>query len=214
MAKLKGEEQKQFLRRRLEEQRHLLRKSIDELTTGDLAEAVRIGTAIRVLVHETANSKPLLKQLTPNYLQLEILDRVPTKEEAAPPGMRRMVVTSVPISIKMSDEGVFLNPKLDIADFAPSILGKWWTRPCLLLPGLGGFSRKEIVLGLSNKEGGAHVDTDMTKKYRQLLDCKSLQVGWNQEGVSPLNLSRLMAGQAGIELLDCLDTNFCNGANE
>jgi hypothetical protein len=79
---------------------------------------------------------------------------------------------------------------------------------------LGGFSRKEIVLGLSNKEGGAHVDTDMTKKYRQLLDCKSLQVGWNQEGVSPLNLSRLMAGQAGIELLDCLDTNFCNGANE
>jgi hypothetical protein len=208
MVRLTGEDQRKFLRERLEEQRHLLRKSIKEFTSGDLTEGVRIATAMRVLVHETGSSKPLLKQLTPNYLELRVPDRAPAKQEDAPPGTQRMVVMSVPISVKITDKGVFLNPDLDIEVYAPSILGRWWTRPCLILPGLGGFSRKELVLGLANKEGGAHVDTDIPARYQQLLDSKALQIGWSKDGTSPLNLSRFMTGQAGIELLDCLDKNF------
>jgi hypothetical protein len=208
MAKLSAEEQKKFLRERLEEQRHLLRKSINELASGDLAEGLRIAVVIRVLAHETASSKPLLKQLTPNYLQLKILDHPDAKAENAPAGTQGIVVLSVPIGITVSEKGVFLKKELDVKAYIQSIVGKWWVRPSLILPGLGGLSRKEIVLGLANKEGGAHVDTDITKKYQLLLECKSFQVGWSKETVSPLNLSRFMAGQAGIELLDCLDKNF------
>ncbi len=40
MAKLTGEDQKKFLREKLEEQRHLLRKSIKEFATGDLTEGL------------------------------------------------------------------------------------------------------------------------------------------------------------------------------
>jgi hypothetical protein len=101
-----------------------------------------------------------------------------------------------------------LNPDLDIEDYAPSILGKWWARPWLILPGLGGFARRELVLGLANKEGGAHVDTDISGRYQKLLQSKSLQIGWGGNTTSPLNLSRYMAGQAAVELLDCLDKNF------
>jgi hypothetical protein len=72
MAKLSPENQKKFLHEKLEEQRHLLRKSVDELANGDLAEGVRIATTVRVLVHESGSSKPLLKQLTPNYLELPV----------------------------------------------------------------------------------------------------------------------------------------------
>lgn len=199
---------KEYLRERLEEQRHLLRKSIREMAAGDLAEAIHIAAIIRVLVHETGSSKPLLKQLTPNYLQMEILDRIPSKEEDLPPGKRSVVVLSFPVSVRMTSEGIFLNPDLNVETYAPSILGKWWQRPCLILPGLGGFSRRELVLGLANKEGGAHVDPDISKRYHQLLESKSVHFGWNKETVAPLNVSRLMTGQAGIELLDCLDRNF------
>jgi hypothetical protein len=53
MAKLTGDDKKKFLGEKLEEQRHLLGKSIKEFASGDLAEAVRLAIAMRVLVHET-----------------------------------------------------------------------------------------------------------------------------------------------------------------
>jgi hypothetical protein len=102
---------------------------------------------------------------------------------------------SAPISVKVSGEGVFLNPDLDQQSYSPSILGKWWTRSSLILPGLGGFSRKEIVLGLADKEGGAHLDIDLPHRYRQLMESQQLQIGWNKESVSPLNLSRFMTAR-------------------
>jgi hypothetical protein len=209
MVGLTGDDKKKFLRERLEEQRHLLQKSIREFASGDLAEAVRLAVAMRVLVHETGSCKPLLGQLASNYLDLAILDRAPAREEQKlPPGTQRVVVMSVPISVKISEKGVFLNPDLDLEAYAPSILGKWWMRPCLILPGLGGFSRKEIALGLADKEGGAHVDVNVSPRYQQLMASKQFQIGWEKEGVTPLNLSRFMTAQAAIELLDCLNKNF------
>jgi hypothetical protein len=211
MAKLTGDDKKRFLSEKLKEQRHLLGKSIKEFASGDLAEAVRLAIAMRVLVYETGNSKPLLGQITSNYLQLEIPDRKPPRNgaEKLPPGLQKAVVMSVPISVKISQEGVFLNPELDREAYEPSILGKWWTRQsCLILPGLGGFSRKEIVLGLAHKEGGAHVDINLHPKYKQLIESRQLQIGWNKDGVSPLNLSRYMTAQAAVELLECLNKNF------
>jgi hypothetical protein len=208
MAKLTGEDRKKFLREKLEEQRHLLDKSIREFASGDLAEGVRLAIALRVLVHETGSSKPLLGQLTRNYLELKILDSKPTQEESVPPGTQQVVAMAVPISVKLTEKGVFLNPDLNVEAYATSIVGRWWTRPSLILPGLGGFSRREIVLGLADKEGGAHVDVNLSPRYRQLLDSKQLQMGWSKEGVSPLNLSRFMAAQAAVQLLDCLNKNF------
>jgi hypothetical protein len=200
MPKLVATDAKTFLQERLQEQYHLLRKSVDEIKRGDLAEGIRIATAVRVLVHESGSSKPLLKQVTKDYLQLEILDS-PTRKPSAP-GRVMMVV---PIGFKLSNEGVHLSGEL--GSKTPTILGKWWTRPALVLQGLGGISRREVILGLTNKEGGAHVDTDMPLRYRQLLECKSFQVGVGKD-VSPLNISRFMAGQCGVEMLDCLERNF------
>jgi hypothetical protein len=208
MAKLIGVEKKTFLLEKLEEQCHLLRKSVADFSSGDLTEAVRMAVAIRVLVHETGSQKPLLKQLDANYLQLVILDEKPKPKENLPPGVKSAVIMSIPVGVQISNKGVFFNPKLTVETYAPSILGSWWTRPSLILPGLGGFSRKEIVLGLADKEGGAHVDINLSRRYRQLIESKQFQVGWNAEGVTPLNLSRYMSAQAAVELLDCLDRNF------
>jgi hypothetical protein len=69
-------------------------------------------------------------------------------------------------------------------------------------------SRKEVGLGLADKEGGAHVDVNLSPRYRPLLASQQLQVGWNEQAVSPLNLSRYMTAQAAVELLDCLNKSF------
>lgn len=202
MAKLTTLERKGLLRSKLEEQRHLLRKSIDDMAAGDLAEALRISTILRVLMHETGNSAPLLKQLTPNYMGLPVPDEPPPVEEELPPGVHKAVVLSVPVSLNIAPDGVLLNPKL--ADNRVEIpLGIWWERPSLVIPGSGGYSRKEVVLGLAHKEGGAHVDLDVSRKYQQLLDYKALILQ-----STAVNLSRMMVGQAGVEMLECLKRNF------
>jgi hypothetical protein len=205
MSSLKGNDKKRYLLERLGELRHLLRKSVADLCAGDLAEALRIATTIRVMVHETGSSKPLLKQIVPNYLDLKIQDWPDAKPEPGPPGTHAVIALHVPVSMNITEHGVFLNP--DLNGFPTSIVGRWWARPSLILPNMGSMSRKEVVLGLANNEGGAHVDTEITRKYEQLLAYGGLRMGTAQE-ITTLNVSRLMAGQAGVELLDCLDRNF------
>jgi len=61
---------------RLKEQMEFLRTSLRGFYAGDFAESVRIATIIRVLVHESGKSKPLLKQAKPNGLELPILEHV------------------------------------------------------------------------------------------------------------------------------------------
>jgi hypothetical protein len=198
MAKLTSSERQVLLKVKLDEQRHLLRKSIDGLAVGDLAEALRVSTILRILMHESGSTKPLLKQLATDYLNLEILDTPPPSAGA---------IFSIPVSFRISSEGVYLNPRLS-DERVPAPLGRWWERPCLILMGLGGFSRRELVLGLANKEGGAHIDLSVSNRYGKLLEYKSFQMGPSQSECSAINLSRLMVGQAGVEMLDCLQRNF------
>ena len=78
----------------------------------------------------------------------------------------------------------------------------------MVLPGLGPFFRRELVMGLANKEGGAHVDSDIPKRYQMVLDSQFVHSMINDIDLGPLNISRLVAGRSGGELLDCLDKNF------
>ena len=165
MAKLSGENKKQYLRERFEEQRLFLSKSIKEFVSGDLAEAVRIAITIRVLVHETGSSKSLLGQLTPNYLDLKILDRAPVREETheLPHGTQSVVVMSVPISVKMNAEGVFLNLDLDVAAYQASILGKWWEDTPLFSPGLVALVGRKSFADLQTRKAAHTLTTISTQ---------------------------------------------------
>jgi len=200
---------KEYFLERLREQRHLLNKSVTEMMKGDLAEALRVAASLRVLIHETGRNKALLAQLNRNYRELEILDsEPPPQKEPLPPGVKAAVVLSFPVGVKITDAGVFLSSEPPPPETQrPTILGKWWNCTSLIIPGAGGFSRKEIVLGLTDKEGGAHVDPEITARYQQLLGYGALRFGTTQK-ITTLNVSRLMAGQAGLELLRFLDQHF------
>jgi len=158
-----------------------------------------------VLIHETGSSKALLKQLDQSYLQFEILDRdeTPPPEASGPPLFR------IPISLQINAQGTSLSSEISEETRVRYPLGHWWERPdVLVLPNVGGFTRKEVIMGLANKEGGAHVDPDISKKYQRLTECKSVQVGNSKDSLTPLKLSRLLAGQSGLELLWYLEKHF------
>ena len=76
----------------------------------------------------------------------------------------------------------------------------------MVLSGLGPFSRRELILNLADKEG-AHVDANISQRYRQVLESQFVRMHLNGEDAA-LNVSRLAAGRCGIELLDYLDKNF------
>ena len=78
----------------------------------------------------------------------------------------------------------------------------------MLLPGIGPVTRRELVLGLVNKEGGAHVDERMPLKYKLLIESKFIQFKINEINLGPLSIARLVAGKCGVELLDSLDRDF------
>jgi hypothetical protein len=209
MAKMTAEERKQFFAQKLNEQRHLLRASITAMGVGDLTQALHVATIIRTLVHETEASKPLLKHLHANYLELPILDRIMEPPKDLGGGVKSITFTC-PVSATISDKGIVsLVPDVPGPEYVQSTLGVWWDRnPCMVLPALGPFSRRELVLGLANKEGGAHVDADIPERYQLVLDSQFVRFKINEIDVGPLNISRLVAGRAGVELLDCLDKNF------
>jgi hypothetical protein len=209
MAKMSADERKKFFSTKLEEQRHLLRAAIAAMGDGDLVQALHVATIIRILVHE-AGSKPLLKNIDPNYLELPVLDRImePPKDHG---GGVKSITFTCPISAKISAPAgtVALITELESSAYVPSKLGTWWdTNPCMVLPALGPFFRRELILGLANKEGGAHVDADIPKRYQMVLDSQFVHFKMNETDLGALNFSRLVAGKAGVELLDCMDKNF------
>jgi hypothetical protein len=206
---MSADNRKKFFSEKLEEQRHLLRTAIAAMGAGDLIQALHVATIIRTLVHE-AGGKPLLKNIDPNYLELPILDR--TMEPPRDLGNGRKSITfSCPISAKVSAPvgTVSLITELESGAYSQSKLGTWWNgNACMVLPGLGPFFRRELILGLANKEGGAHVDADIPRRYQMVLDSQFVRFKINDTDLGALNVSRLVAGKAGVELLDCLDKNF------
>ena len=209
MAKMSSEEREKFHRKALEEQRHLLKAAITGMAAGDLTQALHVAVQIRVLVHE-GTGKPLLKHLDDNYLELPILDRIPEPQPRGPVGGVRSITFFCPVSaqLKAPEGTISLITELLSERHELSKLGVWWRNACMNLPGIGPVERRELILGLSNKEGGAHVDADISEKYKNLMASRFFNAKINNVDLGPVNISRLVAGKSGVELLDCLDRNF------
>src|SRR6266849_17160 len=91
----------------LRDQMGLLRSSLDSFYEGNFAESLRIATIIRLLVHETGKSKPLLKQARPDGLDLQI------KEHAGEAKLDEEEIFSFAVGIRMGP-GPALAPAVDL----------------------------------------------------------------------------------------------------
>ena len=75
------------------------------------------------------------------------------------------------------------------------------------LPAVGAYSRRQLVLDLADKEA-VHSDVDISKQYHQLLGSQFLRFGFGDGEVATINISRLLTGKTGIQMLSFLETHF------
>jgi len=189
---------------KLREQMGFLRTSLRSFYEGDFAESVRIATTIRVLVHETGRSKPLLVQAMPSGLELPILDHAREKAE-------HEQILGFAVSVRL---GSTLAPAVDLGSshYSSSSVGAWWNRTVFTFPSQFAtqlvYRRKQVVLILANKEGGAHLDENEDPDYRRLMTDSPLSFAVSGVRLDTPDLARFLTAQSGVEILDCLKRNF------
>lgn len=156
----------------LSEQLQFLASSNLAFDQGNLAEAKRIAIVIRVLVHDTAVSHSLLAQLGIKD-GLEWADSAPVIDRDP-----NIVARSPGLTTMGFDEGGVTFRGRHSSQIEQSsttrfvTFDEWWERPVILDSNDAEFSRKELVLQLVNKDGGAHIDR-LNEKTHALVHSNS-----------------------------------------
>ena len=157
------------LRFRLTQQLRFLDLSCQAYDAGYLDEAIRIAAVLRVLFHTTSKSASLLDQLGQTAIELLSTCTIGPLPEP-PPGMKQVRLSFGLAPIEFGPEGIAYVPPLGEAHkkrFVPLI--EWWREVVFCLIPETTVTRRDVVLGAANKEGGAHVDPTLTPKYEALI---------------------------------------------
>jgi len=136
-------------------------RSCQAYDEGHIDEAVRIATVIRVLIHDTQASTSLLKHLDAENILLS--STVVTHTDIKPvfmSAMGRTRITSTETTRKPNTDPTALQIQLTVPE--------WWGQ-VVYIYGQVQATRKSLILGAANKDGGAHVDTKLNKEYEALI---------------------------------------------
>jgi len=130
---------------------------------GYLDEAVRIATAIRVLIHETNKSTPLLRHLGAyDTIRLASSNREQPEIEGT------LVLFDGVSELSLGEGGI--RPSL-VGHFPQQLLiSEWWNESVLVSASGVQHTRRTITLACANKDGGAHVDDDRSKAFVELIE--------------------------------------------
>lgn len=182
----------------LKDQYDLLKDALNDFYAGVDARAIDVAVRIRTLVHDSDKSAAFLATIDPNYRALDIYHKPPVGEK---------VVFAIRQSIQMTGDGkskiIRDDFKLALHELVP--LERWWTEDYLKI-GPVHSSKKQIVLDVANKDGGAHVDPVVPTRHAAACE-PPFQFGVNENFVRP-NLARSTVAQAGNELQDYLERHF------
>jgi hypothetical protein len=145
-------------------------KAYDE---GYLSEAKRMAVTLRVLLHDTSSSKSILFLL--NKKNMLFYDTSIDYDPAnLLPTLGLVVLELGPTGGKYVaplDEGAPPRYKNGKVPF-----DVWWNKIVLVDKNKNKFTRKDIVLSVADKDGGAHVDPQLDKPYAELT--RYYSIGW------------------------------------
>jgi hypothetical protein len=148
----------------LGKQLRFLQTSCERYDAGDKDESIRIAQSLRVIFHNTRHSTSLLSHLGRTGL--------------------RLLSTSVDIphgaGYWANLTKITLSPVLELAEYVPKLdttdhrrwvnLTEWWRNEFVYLVGSMVITRRELVLGAANTDGGAHVADSYGFKYEKILE--------------------------------------------
>lgn len=147
----------------LAEQVYFLQKSIEEYDSGVIIEAKRIATILRILFHQTNQSKALL------YL-LDDLDKTYFLSTSVPYSENNLLTHFGLLNIHVSNNGADMKAKLskDTTSSRWITFYTWWNEIIIKDENSQTYTRKQLVTKIANTDGGAHVDEKTTLSYENL----------------------------------------------
>jgi hypothetical protein len=169
----------------LVEQYGLLQSSALSFDRGNEAEALRLATTVRVLVHDTSQSHSLVGQLgTTDRLWVSDTSFLPFHVGGMDANQALTLIHKV---LFPQTALVTLGPGLYVPHcatydtrMAPQRpFADWWSASIASDPGNFKVTRKQLVLDLANREGGAHVDRRPPRPWFEALDRTNFE-GWEQ----------------------------------
>jgi len=192
----------------LKEQISFLQASAGAYDDGFKREAKRLAVVIRVLLHDTSHSKSLM-----NLLGIKTINFLDTSYDYDP---RNLLSFAGLVMIRKFPGGAEFvprcklppKPKGEPMKFVP--FDDWWNKIVVVDNQKNKVKRCDLVLSLSNKMGGAHVDPKLDASYVALTRNNTL--GWrywdgNEEGdIVPVELAS--ARQIAHEVLLSLKNAF------
>jgi hypothetical protein len=195
----------------LRQQYWFLRRSSDAYDRGEHDESRRLALSVRVLVHKTANSSPLLEQLG----LLERLRFVDTALRVPVPGLVLGGAALAITRINFGDGRCEYVPPLD--DLSPERINMlarfhdWWTERIIRTDDGIALDRRALVLGMANTDGGAHVDQALDEDYvrlRQMTGNVSSTIGDVPVGPFAGSLAHASMRQIAHEMQRTLDRDW------
>jgi len=171
----------QDFRAHLAEQLDFLRSSMTAYDGGAEHEAKRLSTTLRLLVHNTKRQTSLLRHLG-------VQDRLGWIDRGPPEPPRNAIVIAFGVCVVESrfDTGrTRYEPAMrQLAPdrmHPPVSFEDWWRRTILTDQPGNTFSRADLVLSVADQDGGAHIDSALNEKYRQLSRDNSLGLRQSQQ---------------------------------
>ena len=150
------------LRQHLKDQINFINKSSREFDNGDISEAKRIATHIRVLVHDTKNSASILKILGEKEIILYLDSSLPNRPN------NLISYTGLVYLNMVNDNKGFSAKYRPLLNSRPGnwlSFDHWWNGIIITDQAGNSFSRKNLILHVADTDGGAHVDSKLCSDY-------------------------------------------------
>ena len=195
----------------LDEQVSFLKRSSEAFDNGYEDEAKRLAIVIRVLVHDTDSSLSLLGQLNRKNF--------PFYDTALPRTPGNLLSYSGLTIMRMSPGGLTYLPRFQWHLLEPNKseplrrmldFRKWWDQVIIEDANTNTFSRRELVLTMANKEGGAHIDPALKKEWAEWTRKDSM--GWiyhtGDASISPGGPHLASVREIALEVMQSLQRKF------
>jgi hypothetical protein len=138
----------------LDVQRNAMAASAKSYDDGNKWEALRLATAVHVIVHDAGGTKSLLKQLGIKG-SLRFFASGPKSNP------NNLIRESLLVSVRIFGDGsAEYVPRLDHNHHPPRLVQfhEWWEEDIIFREGTFFLSRKRLVFVLRSQEGGSHFD--------------------------------------------------------
>lgn len=197
----------------LRDQAIFLRRSSESFDEGHEGEAKRLAATLRLMIHDHGRSKSLLGQLEvkEKMLFLDTAEPINPRNLAPTPGLAMMQL----VSDGKAGEGRYVPRCKQPPLFASRDLRfqPWWKGDVAKDAKGELFSRRDFVMTVANKDGGAHVDPALNAAYADLTRNNSM--GWmvstggtNEEVPFGGNIAFVCVRQIAYEVQETLQRDF------